>query len=428
MSLSYLLVRSRRKVESDGFSSLAGEVFEKGLESSPLRNLTWYRVCRSTNVMDRDELLASAAMSWTYEAHLPIDPQTEVAIPRKRRLPRRNTFAGLEERVPPPPCMVELRDVTVLGPFGLGITSDGQFIKDTVAGPRQSRSRIEKILCRSLGVNGPIRTYKAVNSPNVDPDRSLDAAGALIPVWKNYYHWLLECLPKVLGFDIAQQELGVTPTILVPEHAPPWVRESLKLAGVDRSRIAACTGGVTHVDRFYVPTYPEPSRLECVGLRQRMRDNLTDHITGTRQELPERIFVSRQNANVRRIKNWNEVTRVLNRYDIVPYALEEHSVKEQIRLFTSANLVVGPHGAGLANIVFGNDCTVFELFGHKQKTTFYRLAKVMGLEYHAMFANHERRDIVIDIPRLEAKLQGILNGEEQPILEADQTGIADQPY
>jgi capsular polysaccharide biosynthesis protein len=61
------------------------------------------------------------------------------------------------------------------------------------------------------------------------------------------------------------------------------------------------------------------------------------------------------------------------------------SLAEQVRLFRDASLIVGPHGAGMTNIVFCEPGTiVYELLStHYRNACFCSLAHVCGLRYWA---------------------------------------------
>ena len=66
-----------------------------------------------------------------------------------------------------------------------------------------------------------------------------------------------------------------------------------------------------------------------------------------------RLFVSRQDADHRRLRNEKELVSLLaSRLGVTPIVPGELSVREQIKLFSQAELVVGIHGAGMSNIVF----------------------------------------------------------------------------
>lgn len=414
MSLSDLLLRTKRKYRSDGVGPLISEIITKTLESEPIRIPVRQELFNYGSVLEQSQLRDKATRHWNCKQQNPFE--AEVPIPGKTRLRTSGSFEGLETYMPIDPFVVELHDVTVLAPSGLAITNDSQFVKDTVGPASSSNSRIEKVLARSIQYNGYRRTRKTIRKPNVHADQEYSLATTLVPLWKNYYHWTLECLPKILGVETYQEQTSESPTILLPPNSPSWMCESLELVGVNEENTETLESGITRVDRLVVPSYPTPSRTECHWLRTRVHNSVDLNVDT--DEYPSRIYVSRRNANVRRVKNEDALLAVLFEYDIEPYALETLTVAEQVRLFANADFVVSPHGAGLANLVYGSTPTVLEIFGDKEKTTFYRLAKLMGFEYHAMFCDHDKKDIIIEPERLDEAIAGVLSRDREPILEA----------
>ncbi len=65
-----------------------------------------------------------------------------------------------------------------------------------------------------------------------------------------------------------------------------------------------------------------------------------------------RLFVSRSLAIARRLLNEDEVVARLQPLGFERLQAETMSFGDQVRSFSSAEIVVGPHGAGLANTVF----------------------------------------------------------------------------
>jgi capsular polysaccharide biosynthesis protein len=57
------------------------------------------------------------------------------------------------------------------------------------------------------------------------------------------------------------------------------------------------------------------------------------------------------------------------------------SFKEQMVLFRDAELIIGPHGAGLTNMVWSTDTKVIEIFGSIFKPLYGVLADQIGHEY-----------------------------------------------
>jgi capsular polysaccharide biosynthesis protein len=98
-----------------------------------------------------------------------------------------------------------------------------------------------------------------------------------------------------------------------------------------------------------------------------------------------KLYVARTDAQRRVMRNEMAVIEEMRRrgYEIViPGSL---SFTEQVRLFRSARLVVGPHGAGLTNVVFCEPGTiVYELVSADYTNScFCNLAMVCWLQYWA---------------------------------------------
>jgi capsular polysaccharide biosynthesis protein len=83
------------------------------------------------------------------------------------------------------------------------------------------------------------------------------------------------------------------------------------------------------------------------------------------------------------VVNESELEPILARYGFEVVEAENLSLAEQIQLFSQAEAIAGPHGAGLTNIVFAPPgCKVFELFAETcVRPMYYQLADVVGQSY-----------------------------------------------
>lgn len=100
--------------------------------------------------------------------------------------------------------------------------------------------------------------------------------------------------------------------------------------------------------------------------------------------------------------NEDEVICCLEKYNIVPICLEDWTVAQQIQLFASAKVIVGPHGAGLANLAFCQPGTqVIEIF-HAQHVvpTYWMISNHNNLEYYMVYGQGVP-DPAIRFPGLE---------------------------
>ncbi len=95
-----------------------------------------------------------------------------------------------------------------------------------------------------------------------------------------------------------------------------------------------------------------------------------------------RVYISRAKARNRKVSNEDEIVRTLGQLGFESYVLEDMGFFDQVALFEAAEVVVAPHGSGLANLVFCQPGTkVIELFPSRTIDIFYRLSSDVNLEY-----------------------------------------------
>lgn len=197
----------------------------------------------------------------------------------------------------------------------------------------------------------------------------------------NHYHWLLDGIGRLAAVDAAT--MAQVDGILVPEGLGPVAEEALALTGIGRWREVRTVGPrqTLAVERLLVPWrmadgfWPHPDLQAFLdGLVPEMPYN---------PDFPARFWIDRRAAGRRPLANEAELIGFLEGAGVVPVELEGMSLVEQAGLFRQAELVVAPHGAGLANVVFGRaPCAVIELVMDRyQHWGFRRLAALAGLDY-----------------------------------------------
>jgi capsular polysaccharide biosynthesis protein len=91
------------------------------------------------------------------------------------------------------------------------------------------------------------------------------------------------------------------------------------------------------------------------------------------------------------------------------FCLSHLPFEEQVRLFADADIVVGPHGAGLTNIIYGTDVDVVELMTRQGAAEhFFVLANELGHSYEFVLCDPieddgippRHRDMVADPNRV----------------------------
>jgi capsular polysaccharide biosynthesis protein len=238
-----------------------------------------------------------------------------------------------------------------------------------------------------------------------------------------YWHWWIDILPRVWLLELHQlsgpagSEVDAV-RLAVPPPAAEFQRESLELLGLTE-RLELLEPGLT---RFASVTFTRgvtgggsryPSRKlgeYARWLRERLVPGEATEPSGGR-----RLFVSRGSAASRRVVNEVELRPVLAEHGFEVVDPAGMSIAEQVALFSRASAVVGPHGAGLTNLLFSPPGTrVVEIFAAPaaQGVSNYRvLASHLGMPYTRLLAqpvaNESRRgphylDMEVD-PRLLAR-------------------------
>ena len=211
----------------------------------------------------------------------------------------------------------------------------------------------------------------------------------------NYYHWVLEALPRLAIYASA----GIAADCIYAPVQKRFQQESLRLLGFPASRIIRATRN-SHVlfDRLAI-SYSKPA---C---NSRTIDFLYHSFAshhGISQPKELRVFISRRKRGKREITNDDAVFEVLQPLGFKRYDLERMSVSEQIKLFYNAECVVGPHGAGLVNIAFCRQGTkVIEInTPYRATTCFVDIAHYRGLKYQLHLATPDRKKFFNFDPKL----------------------------
>jgi Glycosyltransferase 61 len=199
----------------------------------------------------------------------------------------------------------------------------------------------------------------------------------------NYYHWLLDLLPRVLLLKHATQNFSNYDALLLNGSRANYEGETLTALGVPAEKIRY----VDSSDRLQIASAVFPSMdfnivapWKVHGLRQLA--------SSVRSNQHRRLYLSRAHRAVRRIVNEKEISAILRQHDFEILEAENLSWREQADLFANAIMIVAPHGAALANIVFCQPGTrVVEITTRAgYRDWYWQLAAVAGLSYEVLEA------------------------------------------
>jgi hypothetical protein len=196
----------------------------------------------------------------------------------------------------------------------------------------------------------------------------------------NYYHWLLDSLPRWKMLQAA----GWRDYDFVLLHSLPrqFQEETLDWLEVPASKRLRCSKNFVHqCERLVVPSMPFPTEEVSGWVCEWLRS-----LVPTRGPGLEKLFLSRRGVSGRQLANEVELEAALTARGFVPVQLETLSVVEQARLLGTARCVVAPHGAALTNLVFAPPgALLVELFHPQHKNHCYaNLAAACGHRYASL--------------------------------------------
>ena len=177
----------------------------------------------------------------------------------------------------------------------------------------------------------------------------------------NYYHFLMDVLARI---GVVAQATDVAPVDRWHVSARlRFQRELLDLFGIAaEQRVDADQHPHLRAETLVVPSQPAMIEKNPPWAVEFLRSRLLPSVGVVPAGQP--IYVTRGSAaNNRRVVNEHEVTALLRERGFACIDPDAMSVVDQIRAFAATPLVVGPHGAALANLVFASPgAAVVELF------------------------------------------------------------------
>lgn len=234
---------------------------------------------------------------------------------------------------------------------------------------------------------------------------------ASYPARRNYFHWMIDILPKLYQF----RDAGVQPDYFFTHTSQPYHRDFLMLLGIENDRIipAEPHAHIQSDELFIATKLFGPMRSQSADFLFESMDrqpwsqvNATDRL---------RILVSREHCQWRKVTNETELLKQLEPLGFQLVVLERLPLREQIQLFQQADFVVGPHGAGLANVVFSPSSANLLEFGtpFRPNPCMYHVACARGLQYRFYYAKpvegrREESHIEVDVGAVVGEISRML--------------------
>jgi capsular polysaccharide biosynthesis protein len=202
----------------------------------------------------------------------------------------------------------------------------------------------------------------------------------------NYAHWLFDSLPRLS--DHVRPD--AYPKLLLGNKTSDFQLQSLACLGWSRESLLSPEMELVRCRRLHVHMVSEASGVphpECIC---NIRERLIESAGGTNSAPGiKRVYISRQKTR-RKIVNHIEIEPVLRKYGFEEVFCEELSYQEQVRLFSRAEAVFGPHGAGTVNAMFApKGAVLIEAFNPLVwDHAAHRLASLFGVSHYHLFGEN----------------------------------------
>ena len=240
----------------------------------------------------------------------------------------------------------------------------------------------------------------------------------------NYWHWMYDVLPR-LAIVQKKYNLNKIDNFLVPDLKYNFQIETLKLLNIYKKSLPSIK--YRHIESEILLTTNHPWQFSNSAHND--INNIPKWIslwirnTFLKQKKfyhskYKKIYIDRSDTqfsylNKRKIKNEIEIKNYLKNKGFRILNLSKFKIVDQIKIFNSAKIIVGNHGAGFANIVYCKKNTKIVEFTNKYTAkVIKKVCKDINLKYFSIKGNQigkntkdQNNDIYLPIN----KLKNILN-------------------
>lgn len=220
----------------------------------------------------------------------------------------------------------------------------------------------------------------------------------------NYYHWLIEILPKLEWLDRIPIEYPLLVSedvmkiknfkeildILVPGRELIYLSKEKQYLLVDMIYITT----PNNIPFNQLPNYKLNAKHFLISSSsiKFIRDSILKQIFVEEKEKSFKIFLKRK--EIRRLYNQDEVERILLDRGFTSIKCEDLSFIEQVTIFNKANFIIGPTGAAWTNIIFsksGAKSLCWMPQGISDFSAYSTLAKFAGVDLRYIYYNSDSK-------------------------------------
>ena len=221
----------------------------------------------------------------------------------------------------------------------------------------------------------------------------------------NYFHWFIDFATILLIFTESTKRSNYETYYLTSRQLLSVKRITLKALGLDPAKI--CHEIIPGIDAFGLAQnrllINSPYDLLDADTINKLSLIIVSYARARALNIrtsPKRLLISRRDATCRRLLNEEELyDQILKELGFVVVTLTDLEFVNQVNLFSSAEVVISPHGAGLTNLLWSHRCSVLEVasIAHGVRPDYFQISLIRENNYH-LYVDHEYRclsDVVL---------------------------------
>ncbi len=201
-----------------------------------------------------------------------------------------------------------------------------------------------------------------------------------------YFHWFTDALQRI---EVSKKYHHKYPVLLLPGFENiRYIIDTLDLLNIDYIVLEK-------KQTYFIKELVLAERVSPAGnYRKEVIKAISSSLSlerenSSKDNIHERIWVSRQSADKRRIVNFDEIKKILEEYKFKIINFEDNYLKENIHIMRNCKILGGIHGAGLTNMMFMNkNASVIEVRaeGDNKNNCYFSLASDLDKNYFYFFA------------------------------------------
>lgn len=196
---------------------------------------------------------------------------------------------------------------------------------------------------------------------------------------ENFGHWLIDAMCRLL---LVPKQYNNYPVLLPKSFDINWLKETLDF--LERKYVFLDLYKKYQVGKLVLTSKAHPTGNYNPLIVQRFRDlHQKSKTFSPKNTNPRRIWAAREHIS-RTISNFDQIKKILEKYNFQIIPTDILTLKEKIELFAETEVLSGTHGSGLINMMYMPEGTkIFEVrdLNDDLKNSVYSLASALNIDY-----------------------------------------------